>query len=237
MALNKEIYDTLPDAVKADYVEHEGAYVPAATLEVNQLTSKVTALKGSLDSLDGKLKEQAKAEAEKIEAARQAALEEARTKGDVKAIEERYQQQMKDLEERTAERVRGEVTKEFTQKQAEQKAASIAESIGLAHGVDKDAGEAVADLIRSRVKVDPETGKEIYHDAKGSALSVDKEGFIETLKKEPRFKHLLKAAATTGGGFANGSNGGSASTGANDKAAAAKKAGDLTGFLKATLTQ
>ena len=233
MALNKEIYDTLPDAVKADYVEHEGAYVPAAALEVNQLTSKVTALEGSLDSLDGKLKEQAKSEAEKIEAARQAALEEATSKSDVKKANEIFQQQMKDLEEKTTERVRSEVTKEFTQKQAEQKAASIADNIGLAHGVDKDAGEAVADLIRSRVKVDADTGREVYYDAKGSALSVDKEGFIETLKKEPRFKHLLKAAATTGGGFANGSNGGSASTGANDKADAAYKARDLNGYLKA----
>jgi hypothetical protein len=238
MPLTQEQFEQLPDFVKGDYVEKDGAFVPAASVEVEQLTGKVTALKSSLDGLDSKLKAQSQAEAEKIEAARQAALEEARTKGDVKAIEERYQQQMADLEKRVAEKTREEVTKELTSKQAEQQASAQADKLGAMLGVDKESGEALADLIRHRVKVDPETGKRIYHDAKGSALSVDDNGFIEELKKEARFKRLIKAdVPTTGGGNANGNGGnGGGAPDANSRADAAKKKGDLNGFLKAHLT-
>jgi hypothetical protein len=235
MPLTAEQFEQLPDFVKGDYVEKDGAYLPAAKVEAEQLGAKVSALKASLDNLDGKLKAQSQAEAEKIEAARQAALEEARTKGDVKAIEERYQQQMADLEKRVAEKTREEVTKELTSKQAEQQASAQADKLGAMLGVDKESGEALADLIRHRVKVDPETSKKIYHDAKGSALSVDDVGFIDELKKEARFKRLIKAeVTTTGGGNANGNGGNGGSTpDANAKAEEARKKGDLRGYLNA----
>ncbi|AIM40764.1 putative capsid scaffold protein [Idiomarinaceae phage Phi1M2-2] len=159
--------------------------------------------------LEGFEQQQAKA----IEDARAAALEEARSKGDVKAIEERYQQQMEDLRKRVEEETRATVTKEFTTKQAQQKANSIADKIGLSTGIDADAGEAIADLIRSRVEVDPDTGKEVYKDAKGGALSVDRDGFIAELKKERRFKFLMKGVPPSeGGGNANGSSSGGAAT-------------------------
>jgi hypothetical protein len=201
MALSKEIYDTLPDAVKADYTEHEGEFVPVDSL-------KVSKLKGSLNELDGKLKEVEKSKAAEIEAARAKALEDARTKGDVAEIEKRYQEQMDDLRKRVKEETRNEVIKELSEKQAETNAASLADKIGLSLAHDKDDAEAIADLIRHRVKIDPETGKEIYYSAQGSALSVDRAGFEAELKKEPRFKRLIKAeASTTGAGKANGSNG------------------------------
>lgn len=208
MPLTKEQFEQLPDFVKSDYTENEGAYVPVAELKVGKL-------KGSLDALDSKLKNFEQEQAKKIEEARAKALEEAKTKGDVAEIEKRYQEQMADLEKRTAERVRAEVEQELTAKQATQQAASLADKIGLSLGIDKEDGEAIADLIRHRVKIDPVTGKEVYYSADGSALSVDRAGFEAELKKEARFKRLIKADVTTrGGGFANGSNGsGSAFTG------------------------
>ena len=237
MPLTIEQFEQLPDFVKSDYVEHDGAYVPQAELKVKGLKSSLDSLDAKFKGVESKLTEVEQTKAAEIEAARAKALEEARTKGDVKAIEERYQQQMADLEKRTREEARNEALKEFKTEQAATRASSLADTIGLSIGVDKDSGEAIADLIRSRVKVDPDTGAEIYHDAKGSALSVNKDGFIKELAKEARFARLIKAElTTTGGGNANGNSGGSAPSGSQNKAAEeAKKKGDLAGFLNAKL--
>lgn len=208
MALTQEQFETLPDFVKSDYVQHEGAYVQQAEL-------KVKGLKSSLDNLDSKLKEIEAGKAAEIEAARVKGLEEAKTKGDVAEVEKRYQEQMADAVKRAREDERNSVTKELSQKQADTKASGIADTIGANLAVDKDAAEVIAELIKQRVKVDPETGKEYFLDASGSALSVNRSGFEAMLTKEGKFKHLVKAAiATNGAGGANGSNsGGSASSG------------------------
>lgn len=232
MPLTPEQFETLPDFVKADYAEHEGAYVPQAEL-------KVKGLKSSLDNLDAKQRETEKRLADfestktaEIEAARAKALEEARSKGDVKAIEERYQQQMADLEKRVREDERNNVTKELSQKQAETRAAGIAETIAAANGATEKASKALKKLLSDRVKVDPETGKEYFLDDNGSALSVDRAGFEKLLVDE--YPDLVKAnVATTGSGGANGNNGGGAPVGANTAAEAAKKKGDLRGYLNA----
>lgn len=208
MPLTKEQFESLQDCAKPDYTEHEGVYVPIAELKVGKL-------KASLDGLDNKLKTFEQQKAQEIEDARAKALEEARSKGDVARIEKEYEERMLDLEKRTTERVRAEVEQELTAKQAAQQAAALADKIGLTLGIDSEDGEAIADLIRHRVKVDPSTGKEVFYSADGSALSVDRAGFEAELKKEARFKRLIKAEVTTrGGGLAQGSNGsGSAFTG------------------------
>ncbi len=208
MPLTQEQFNQLPDFVQKDYTEHEGAFVPVAELKVGKL-------KASLDGLDSKLKTFEQQKAQEIEDARAKALEEARSKGDVARIEKEYEERMLDLEKRTTERVRAEVEQELTAKQAAQQAAALADKIGLTLGIDSEDGEAIADLIRHRVKIDPATGKEVFYSADGSALSVDRAGFEAELKKEARFKRLIKAEVTTrGGGLAQGSNGsGSAFTG------------------------
>ena len=204
MPLTQEQFETLPDFVKSDYVQHEGAYVPQAEL-------KVKGLKSSLDNLDSKLKEIEAGKAAEIEAARAKGLEEAKTKGDVAEVEKRYQEQMADAVKRAREDERNSVTKELSQKQADTKASGIADTIGANLAVDKDAAEVIAELIKQRVKVDPETHKEYFLDASGSALSVNRSEFEAMLTKEGKFKHLVKAAiATNGAGGANGNNSGSA---------------------------
>jgi hypothetical protein len=240
--LTQEQFEQLPEFVRGDYTQDGEVYRPVGELKASKLKQSLDGLdakmKESVSTLESRLKEFESSKAAEIEAAKAKALEDARSKGDVKAIEERYQQQMADLEKRVAEKTREEVTKELTGKQAEQQASSQADKIGATLGVDKESGEALADLIRHRVKVDPETGKRIYHDAAGSALSVDDNGFIEELKKEARFKRLIKAdATTTGGGMANGNGGnGGGAPDANSRADAAKKKGDLNGYLKAHLS-
>ena len=213
MALTQEQFETLPEYVKGDYVQHEGAYVPQAEL-------KVKGLKSSLDNLDSKLKEIEVGKAAEIEAARAKGLEEAKTKGDVAEVEKRYQEQMADAVKRAREDERNSVTKELSQKQADTKASGIADTIGANLAVDKDAAEVIAELIKQRVKVDPETHKEYFLDASGSALSVNRSEFEAMLTKEGKFKHLVKAAiATNGAGGANGNSGGGASNKTMERAA------------------
>lgn len=213
MPLTQEQFETLPEYVKGDYVQHEGAYVPQAEL-------KVKGLKSSLDNLDSKLREIEAGKAAEIEAARAKGLEEAKTKGDVAEVEKRYQEQMADAVKRAREDERNSVTKELSQKQADTKASGIADTIGANLAVDKDAAEVIAELIKQRVKVDPETHKEYFLDASGSALSVNRSEFEAMLTKEGKFKHLVKAAiATNGAGGANGNSGGGASNKTMERAA------------------
>lgn len=230
--LTAEQFEQVPEFLKADYVQDGEVYRHASDLKVGKL-------KSSLDGLDAKLKDFEKNEQSKIEAARTQALEEAKSKGDVKAVEERYQQQMADLEKRVREEAKGEALNEFKTQQATEKASALAEKIGLTLGVDTDAAENITDLIRGRIKIDPQTGKKIFHDAKGSALSVDEAGFMKELAKEKRFARLVKPEVVVqGGGMANGNTGGSASVGTNNAAAeAARKKGDTRGYLDAMLKQ
>lgn len=221
--LTAEQYDQLPEFAQSDYTQVDGVYKHSGVLKMketlNGMDEKLKGFESKSNELQTQLTSFQEQEEKKIEEAKQKALEEARTNGDVKAVEERYQQQMKDLEERTAERVRGEVTVEFQQKANAERAQSIASKIGLSIGIDSDAGEAITDLIQSRVKY--ENGQEIFYDAKGSALSVDRQGFIAELSKEPRFKRLVKAKlATEGAGNVDGKGGRNGSADASGKSRA-----------------
>lgn len=227
--LTVEQFEQVPDFLKSDYVQDGEVYRHTGEL-------KAAKLKSSLDNLDGKLKEFERNEQAKIEAARQAALEEAKTKGDVADVEKRYQQQMADLEKRVREDERNNVTKEFTQKQADTKASGIADTIAASKAVDEKAAKGLKKLLADRVKVDPETGKEYFLDDNGSALSVDRAGFESMIAEE--YPHLVKGnVTTTGGGKASGNNGGGASFSSNPAAEEAKKKGDVQGFLKASLNR
>jgi len=236
MALTAEQFEQLPDFVKTDYVEHEGSYVPQAEL-------KVKGLKSSLDNLDAKYKDieskMTAAEQQKaadIQAARDKALAEAESKGDVKAIKERYEQQMADLRTRVEAETRQAVTKELSQKQAETKAAGIAEAIAYGNGATETAKKSLKKLLADRVKVDAETGKEYFLDDNGGALSVNRAEFEKLLANE--YPDLVKfTPPTQGAGGGSGNSGGGAPNVAskNEKADEAKKKGDVNGFLKATL--
>ena len=209
-----ENIEDLPESMRGDFVESERdgkkGYQHKDTIA---LANAMKHAKAERDQLKEKLSAFEASQQAAIDKAKADALEEARTKGDVKAIEERYQQQMADLERRVREEERAVVLKEIGEKTSKEKAISIADQIGAALGVDEFAGQNISDLIRSRVTVDAATGKEVYYDAKGSALSVDKKGFMAELKKDPRFKLLIKSEpSTTGGGKTQGSGGGGASS-------------------------
>lgn len=237
--LTQEQFEQVPEFLQGDYEKVGDVYRHVDSLKTEKL-------KSSLDNLDKKYKDETgqlserltkfeQEQQEKIEAAKKEALEAAKNKGDVEAIERRYQEQMADLERRTEERVRGEVTKEFTQKTAAEKAKSIAAQIAAEQAVDADSRETLQELLERRIKVDPETGAEIYHGDDGGALSLDRAGYIaQVIKKSARYARLIKSGVVTSSpAGVKGSNGGA---GVNDKAETAKKAGDLNAFLKAKLS-
>lgn len=212
--LTQEQFDELPDYAKSAFAQQGDVYIPA----------KDAKLKQTLDELDGKYKGLSKQledfEAQKaaeIEAEKAKAMEEARNSKDVEAIEKRYQEQMADLEKRSYEKGKTEAHNEFKAQQAQLKASGIVDKVAMSIAVDNDAAEVISDLIRNRIEIDPDTGAEVFKDAKGSALSVSRDEFVSELKKEAKFKRLVKAdIATNGGGLVNGSGvSGSATSKAN----------------------
>lgn len=212
--LTQEQFDELPDYAKSAFAQQGDVYIPA----------KDAKLKQTLDELDGKYKGLSKQledfEAQKaaeIEAEKAKAMEEARNSKDVEAIEKRYQEQMADLEKRSYEKGKTEAHNEFKAQQAQLKANGIVDKVAMSIAVDNDAAEVIGDLIRNRIEIDPDTGAEVFKDAKGSALSVSRDEFVSELKKEAKFKRLVKAdIATNGGGLVNGSGvSGSATSKAN----------------------
>lgn len=216
-----EKLDDLPEALHDQFepyeldgkkgFQHKDTIALANSLKNAKSEKQQTA--AQLEQLSTKLAEFEKNQEAAIEAARNKALDEARTNKDVDAIEKRYQEQMEDLRKRVAEETRTATLNEVAEQRAGEKAESIATKIGADLGVDTESGELITDVLvaTGRVKVDPTTGKEVYYDTKGGALSVDRAGFIDELKKEKRFARLIKAdVATNGGGGANGSNRGGA---------------------------
>lgn len=243
--LTEDQYKELPEFLSGDYekVSTDDGEVYRHVGEI-----KTAKLKGSLDELDKKYKNETKELSErltrfeqeqqqKIEDAKAEALENAKNKGDREEIERIYEEKMADLEKRVAERTRGEVMKEISEERAAEKAKSIAAQIATEHAVDADSRETLQELLERRVKVDPETGKEVFHGDDGSALSLDKAGFVEqVIKKSARYARLIKSGVVTNSpaGVKGPGNGG-AGSGANQAAEEAKKKGDLNAYLKSKL--
>lgn len=212
--LSKEQFEQLPDFLSGSYEEKDGEFFHIGEL-------KTVALKGSLNELNNKYKtemgevktelEQFKtSQAEAIESARKQALEEARTKGDVTAIEKDYQERMADLERRTRESVANEKEQEFKMRLAESNAKTDLNDVVMSLNPHSDAADALKLIVSQRQKID-ETGKLVYLNADGSASSLDKKGLIAELKELPAIKRLIKPDhIVNGGGNAKGSNGGSA---------------------------
>ena len=210
--LTKEQFEQLPEFIRGDYVEVDGAYKHAGLIKVkqtaNELDSKWKSAQSQLDELSTKLNSFEEAKKSEIEKAKREAMEQARSKGDVEAIEKRYQEEMADLEKRVAERTRQEVEKEYSLKDAKNRAQlELSDIVTALKPVDTDAAELIKDHLRLRQRVD-EDGKVVYLDDEGRATSLDKKGLIEEMRKSTRIARLIQSnVVTTGGGNANGSNG------------------------------
>lgn len=168
-----------------------------AKTEKQQLQTKVGEFEQRLTQFE-------QSKAAEIEAARQKALDEAKSKGDIAAIEQRYQEQMADLEKRTAERVRGEVMKEFQAEKAKSDAAVAVADIVTKLKPLTGCESTVKLIVQARQKTG-EDGKVYYTNAEGGASVLDAAGLIAELQNDPAIKQLVQAQLpTNGGGGAKG---------------------------------
>lgn len=150
-------------------------------------------------------------QAEAIKKAREDALAEARTKGDVQEIEKRYQEQMADLKQRSFEEGKAEAAKEFSLQRAQTEAkAAVSDIVAKLKPLD-GADSALRIIVQSRQKIG-EDGKVFYTNADGGASVLDAAGLIAELQQDAAVKRLIQGQQpTTGGGMANGGSGGGAS--------------------------
>lgn len=207
--LTAEQYNQLPEFIRADYEREGEKYVSVAE-------KKARALKDSLNNLDAKYKTEVgslnerlsnfeKQQAEAVEKARAEALAQAKNKGDIDAIEKRYQEQMEDIKRRTAEETRNELQKEWSMEKAKDKAAIDVADIAAKLRPLEGAEGALKLIIQSRQKIG-EDGKVFYTNADGSASALDAAGLAAELQKDPAVKRLISGTTNThGGGNANGS--------------------------------
>lgn len=193
--LTAEQFEQVPDFLKADYVQEGEVYRHVDT-------GRASALKKSMDNLDGRLKDFERNEQAKIEAAQAAALEELKKEGKVDEI-------LADAERRigeTSKQYEARLERMANQIKTEKRSALVAD---LAAELATDKGSrAFKALVQSRIDVDAETGKVTFLNDDGSASSLDLNGFKAELMKDDSLSPLLKAdLVTQGGGNAKGSNG------------------------------
>lgn len=239
--LTTEQYEQLPDFIKSDYQEVDGVYKHAGVLKMkgtlNDLDSKLKSREQEFNSLSDKLTDIEKNKAEEIESARKEALEQAKNKGDVVEIEKRYQEQMADLEKRTEQKVREQMSTEFALSNAKTKAdAEISDIVSKLKPLDDDAAEALKIIVKSRQQVSDDA-KILYSNTDGSASVMGVDELVKELAAKPSIQRLIQNnLTTTGGGLVNGSNGQNHVAVPQNKAAEdAKSKKDLNGFLAATL--
>lgn len=239
--LTKDQFDQLPEFVRDDYTEVDGVYKHAGMMKVkqtaNDLDSRLKARDQEFSELSERMTTFEQDQQRKIDEAKEDALKNAKTQGDVDAIEEIHAQQMKDLETRVEARTRETVATETAQARAVEKANTTAARIAADIAIDADARGLLEGEIARRTKPD-EQGNVIFLNEDGKASSLDEKGFIEDIIQSKRYKRLIKPnPVTTGGGMANGSgNGGGRTAEVTNKAAEeAKKKGDINGYLNAAI--
>lgn len=238
-----ENLDKIDESLRDQFVEHEKDGVKgfidkdtksALDMAFHIKEEKKTYLE-KLKEVGQELDNYKATESERIEKAKQEALDKARTSGDVEAIEKRYQEQMQDLKRRTEEETRQAVTKEFALKEVENTAKTQLNEIvfGL-KPKDDFSKQLMIDHLKNRQKV--EDGKIIYLNNDGGASSLDHKGLLKELQESGLFKSLSSyVPPSQGGGNINGTTSGSGAAQVNQKAEDAKKKGDLKGFLDASI--
>jgi hypothetical protein len=230
--LTQEQYEQLPEFIRGDYAQDGEVFKPVGELKALKLKNSLNELDNKYKETSGKLSEYEKRQADNAAEAERKALEKLRADGKVDEL-------LADQERRhgeTAKQYQDRIDALTSKAKASAKSSIVSELSTFA----TDSGKAAYKrLIDSMVDYDPITGEEIYYNVDGSASSVKtrQEFFDEVIAKSDIFQPLIKAAPTTEGiGNARGNGGNSGSTtDANAKAEAARKKGDLRGYLNAAL--
>ena len=243
MELTAEQFQEVPEFLRENFEEKDGKYFSIESLKLaavkntaNNLDSELKSIRGEFSQLKETFTAEQQRKADEIKAARDEALEEATSKGEAAKIKELYEQKMADLELRSYERGKSEAAQEFKVEQLDSQAKSMRSSLAAKLARDEDSQAAIEMLLNNMIK--PSENEIGLFDSSGSAVSIKdlKQFEDEVIKKSPLFKHLIKPDhVVNGGGLASGGNQSFSSTPTNTAAEAAKKKGDLNGYLTAAL--
>jgi len=221
----------LDEGARAFYEEKEGKF----QLKVDGIPQgeDVTGLKAKLEELLGESKA-AKAKArEAEEAAKKAAEEAARKNGDVDALDKSWQEKLSKREqELLAERegLAGQI-KNLTVGRA---ATDLAAELAI-----QGSSKALLPHIQSRLSMDIRDGKPtvVVLDANGKPSAATLDELKAEFTNDPAFAPLIVGSKASGSGAGGAKPGSGAASDSNTKAEAAKKNGDVAGFISAHLTK
>ncbi len=199
--LTKDLWETLPEEAKGAFALDGDVYIPAKDATLKATLSNISAER---DQLKGQLSDFQTSEQAKIEAAKKQAFDEALAEalktGNVEAQQQLFDEQKADMTNRHEQEI--ETWKGKLQAIGDKMSEALVDSLSI-HATD--AGKAAFKLlVKSRVQVDPETGKEIYLNTDGSASSLNKEQFIAELKKDAVFMPVMKGDISVGNGILGG---------------------------------
>ena len=201
MTIAKEIFEALPEEVKAHYELVGDGYVTVDSLKVGKL-------KGSLDALDAKFKESQTAaelaKEEAVKAAREEELEKAHKNNDVDEVKRIEREKFEDELKRERELVRSEVESEFTVKQAQKSIDSDIDLLVEKLAVKDSFKRALKLTLEQHIKLD-ENGNRTYFGDDGSALSItDLKAFELEFSNFDSVADMVKGKMPSNGGLADG---------------------------------
>lgn len=230
--LDQAQFEQLPDFIKGEYEQVGEVYRSKAEGKAASLKASLDALDGKFKTTDAQLKEILAKSAEDRTKAEETALERLKKEG-------KFDEVIADVTRRKDETInefKERIDKLLLNSKQDKRSAIKADLISK-YSTD-DGRETFEELLERHIDYDPETGKEIYLNADGSASSLDRAGFEAEIQKMKKFQPVLKAAINKGGDAKGGSGGGADKQGpVNEKAELAKKNGDLSSYLNAKLSK
>jgi len=200
--ITQEVFAALPEAVQGAYEQQGDVFVSVDSLKLAALKGKLDSAYSERDEFKGRLTTQEQAESDKIAAADKAAYERAVKENDFESQNKILNEKLADAEKRSGE----------TELKYQERLKSIADDkkkvviSELSQSATGSKRAAMKRLLKDYVSVDPETGDETYLNDDGSASTLNRDQFMESLPENEIFKSLIQASiATTGGGQSNGS--------------------------------
>ncbi|KZX63189.1 hypothetical protein A3710_17220 [Stutzerimonas frequens] len=193
----------------------------------------VSGLKAKLEELLGESKA-AKAKArEAEEAAKKAEEERARKAGDVEALENSWKEKLTKREQELLSE-RESLASQIKELTVGRAATDLAAELAV-----QGSAKALLPHLQARLSMDIRDGQPtvVVLDANGKPSAATLEELKAEFVNDPAFAPLIVGSKASGSGAGGAKPGSGAASDSNTKAEAAKKAGDVAGFISAHLTK
>lgn len=227
----RDSLEGLDEGARAFYEEKDGKY----QLKVNGIPQgeDVSGLKAKIDELLGEKKTEAEKRKQAEDVARKAAEEAARKNGDVEALENSWKEKLTKREQELLDQLNGYEgqVKNLTVGRA---ATDLAAELAV-----QGSAKALLPHIQSRLSMDIRDGKPtvVVLDANGKPSAATLDELKAEFTNDPAFAPLIVGSKASGSGAGGAKPGSGAASDSNTKAEAAKKNGDVAGFISAHLTK